>query len=139
MDKVILILRKTANISNRFHSNMMEIHTTDDAVEGLRLIKNQKPILIVIDVMTARICGMDLLKIIRSNPANHHIRIIITSKNYNYKFLREAFFIGADYYIKYPPQTEEIEQIYNTLKALNNYYDLEKIAQNNDYEWLSEI
>ena len=139
MDKVVLILRKTSDLSRKIASELLDIYATDDVIEGLQLIKNIKPILIVIDVMTARICGMDLLKIIRSNPANHHLKIIFTSKNYNYKFLRDAFLSGADYYIKYSPKVEEIEKIYNSLKVLNNYFDLESIARNNDFEWLSEI
>ncbi|MCK9536965.1 MAG: response regulator [Bacilli bacterium] len=139
MDKVVLILRKTNDLSKKIASELLDIYVTDNAIEGLQLIKNTKPILIVIDVMTARICGMDLLKIIRSNPANHHLKIIFTSKNYNYKFLCEAFRLGADYYIKYPLKTEEIEKIYNSIKVLNNYFDLESIARHNDFEWLSEI
>jgi|CZCB01.1.fsa_nt_gi CheY-like chemotaxis protein len=139
MDKVIMILRKRADLSNNLSSGLFDIILTDNVIEGLQLIKKEKPMLLIIDVMTARISGMDLLKIIRSNPANHHLKIIFTSKNYNYKFLRDAFFLGADYYIKYPPQIEEIEKIYSNLKMLNNFYDLESIARYNEYEWLSEI
>ncbi|MGB4180416.1 MAG: response regulator, partial [Bacilli bacterium] len=100
MDKVIMILRKRADLSNNLSSGLFDIILTDNVIEGLQLIKKEKPMLLIIDVMTARISGMDLLKIIRSNPANHHLKIIFTSKNYNYKFLRDAFFLGADYYIK---------------------------------------
>src|SRR5690554_4363912 len=82
MDKVIMILRKRADLSNNLSSGLFDIILTDNVIEGLQLIKKEKPMLLIIDVMTARISGMDLLKIIRSNPANHHLKIIFTSKNY---------------------------------------------------------
>lgn len=139
MDKIVMILRSDSNLSNKLSSGIIDIITTCDAITGLKLIKKEKPSLIVIDVMTTRIGGMDLLKIIRSNPANHHIKIIFTSKHYNYKSLRDAFYLGADYYVKYPPRVDEIEKIYTSLKTLNDFYDLESIARYNEYEWLSEV
>ena len=115
MDKIVMILRSDSNLSNKLSSGIIDIITTCDAITGLKLIKKEKPSLIVIDVMTARIGGMDLLKIIRSNPANHHIKIIFTSKHYNYK--RSATrHLGADYYVKYPPR-REIEKIYTSLNT----------------------
>jgi len=134
-----MMLRKTEEQSINYNSKILDIEVVNNVIEGLRKVKEAKPSLLVIDILTARICGIDLLKIIRSNPANHHIKIIFTSKNYNYKFLREVFFLGADFYTKYPPSIEELEKIYINLKSLDNYYNLENIAKYNDYEWIEEM
>jgi len=140
MDKVLMILRKDCDkYQDKYNSSLFSIDLTCDVIEGLQKIKQDKPQLVIIDMSTSRISGMDLLRMIRSNPNNYHIKLIITAKNYNYKFIQEAFNQGADYFIKFPFNIVEIEKIYSTLRTLNDFVDLEAIAKSNNFEWLSGI
>lgn len=140
MDKVLMILRKDCEeIEKKYNSSLFSIDITCDVITGLQKVNDEKPKLIIIDMASSRISGNDLVRIIRSNPSNYHSKIIITSKNYNFKFIHEAFELGADYFIKFPFKIEEIERIYTGLKALENYMDLEAIAKSNGFEWLSGI
>lgn len=140
MDKVLMILRKDAMYKNTsFSSSKFLVEEIYDVIEALKKIKEEKPKFIVIDMATSRICGMDLIRIIRCNPANYHIKIIVTAKNFNYRFMQEIFDLGADFFIKYPIEIKDIENIYQNLKVLENYVNLEMIAKNNDFQWISEI
>lgn len=136
MDKVMFILRKDFQDENyNFSSKVFSIDVQYEVIKALQIIKNEKPFILVIDMATSKISGIDLVKIIRSNPSNYHMKIIITSKNFNYKYIRQAFALGVDYYLKFPFQIEELEKIYQGIKLLNNYVNLESIARNNKFNW----
>src|SRR5690606_14149225 len=94
-----------------------------------------KPKLLVIDFATSRISGIELIRIIRSNPFNYHTKIIVTAKNYNIKQLETAFSIGADYFIKYPFKIDDLEKIYGSIRYLTEYTNLELIASNYDFDF----
>ncbi|HEY8395498.1 MAG TPA: response regulator [Bacilli bacterium] len=140
MDKVLFILRRGCEeLTEHLKSDKFEVELVCDVLLALQKIKNEKYKLIVLDMGSNRICGLDLLKIIRSNPYNHHLKIIITSRNYNYKYIQECFVQGADFFIKFPFNIEDIERIYLHLKSLDDYVDLEAIARYNRFEWLTQI
>ena len=73
-----------------------------------------------------RINGLDLLRIIRSNPNNHHLKIIITSAIIIINIFRNAL-LRADFFIKFPFEIKDIERIYTHLKSLDDYVDLEAL------------
>jgi PleD family two-component response regulator len=140
MDKVLIVLRRGCEeLIPQLSSNKFSVEVICDVVMALQKIKNEKFKIVVLDMGSNRICGLDLLKIIRSNPNNHHLKIIITSRNYNYKYIQESFSQGADYFIKFPFEMKEIERIYTHLKSLDDYVDLEAIARYNRFEWLTQI
>lgn len=140
MDKLLMLLRRENELNfDSFYSKMFDIEIYTDVILGLSAIKDLKPKMIVIDLATAKIAGIELLKIIRSNPANYHTKIIITAKNFNMNLIENAFKLGADYYIKYPFTIDEIEKIYELLKNLSEYTNIEKIASSYNYDWAIEI
>lgn len=140
MDKLLMLLRRENELNlDSFYSKMLDIEIYTDVILGLSAIKNIRPKMIVIDLATAKIAGIELLKIIRSNPANYHTKIIITAKNFNMNLIENAFCLGADYFIKYPFTIDEIEKIYELLKNLSEYTNIEKIAASYDYDWAIEI
>ncbi|HHZ11607.1 MAG TPA: response regulator [Acholeplasmataceae bacterium] len=140
MDKVLFVLRKGCEeMREDFTSPLFESELVCDCILALRKIKKEKYKMVVLDMGMDRICGLDLLKILRSNPNNHHLKIIVTARNYNYKYIQECFFQGADFFIKFPFPIADIERIYGNLKDLDDYVDLEAIARYNRFEWLTQI
>ncbi|MFY9422101.1 MAG: response regulator [Bacilli bacterium] len=140
MDKVLFVLRRGCEeLAADYKSDLFETELVCDVLLALKKIKNKKYKLVILDLGSNRICGLDLLKIIRSNPNNHHLKIIITARNYNYKYIQECFSQGADFFIKFPFPISEIEKIYTHLKGLDDYVDLEAIARSNRFKWLTQI
>ncbi|NLD26758.1 MAG: response regulator [Acholeplasmataceae bacterium] len=140
MDKVLIVLRRDCNeLAKQYISRKFDVEVCCDVVEALQKIKITNYKMVILDMGSNRICGMDLLRIIRTNPCNHHLKIIVTAKNYNYKYIQESFKQGADFFIKLPFKIEEIETLYDNLKQFDDYVDLEAIAKYNKFNWLSEI
>lgn len=136
MDKIFMLVRKENEIDiSKMYSDKIDLEIFIDVVKGLQAIKAFKPKLLLIDLATSRISGIDLIKIIRSNPCNYHTKIIITAKNFNANVLENSFNIGADYFIKYPFSMKDIEKIYDSIKILGDYTDIESIASSNNFDW----
>jgi CheY-like chemotaxis protein len=140
MDKILIVLRKEfEKTESEFKCSLFETEFCYDVICALQKVRNEKPKLVIIDMATSRISGMDLVKIIRSNPYNYHMKISVTSRNFNYKFLKETFESGADFYLKYPFTIADIEKIYMSIKMIDRYIDMDEIARRNEFHWLAEI
>lgn len=130
MENILMILRKDANIKKEdFQDSEYNVEIYDDVILGLQKISDIKPQIVVLDMGTERISGIDFLNIIRSNPKYHHMKIIITSKVYNYKYIKQSFESGADFFIQYPIEKQDLKNIYSALKNQDDYYNLEKLAK----------
>lgn len=140
MDRVLMLIRKENEIDfTKMYSKNFDLEIFTDVVIGLQAVKTFRPKLLVIDLATSRISGIELVRIIRSNPVNYHTKIIVTARNFNLKQLEYAFNLGADFFVKYPFNIEDIEKIYESIKYLNDYTNIESIASNYDYDWALEI
>lgn len=136
MEKILMLLRRENEIDfSKLYSKNFDIEVFTEVILGLQAAKILKPKLLVIDFATSRISGIELIRIIRSNPFNYHTKIIVTAKNYNIKQLETAFSIGADYFIKYPFKIDDLEKIYGSIRYLTEYTNLELIASNYDFDF----
>lgn len=136
MDRIFMLLRKENEIDlTQMYSKNFDVDVYTDVILGLQAVRKFKPKLLIIDLATSRISGIELINIIRSNPANYHTKIIVTAKNFNLKLIENAFNIGADYFIKYPFKVEDIEKIYTSLRNLSDYTNIESIASEYDFDW----
>lgn len=136
MEKILMLLRRENEIDyTKMYSKNFDIEIYTDVVLGLQAVKTFKPKLLVIDFATSRISGIELVRIIRSNPNNYHTKIIVTAKNFNLKLLENSFAIGADYFIKYPFNIDDLEKIYGSLKYLQDFSNIELIASSYDFDW----
>ena len=57
----------------------VEITTTEDGYEGLLLIGEMKPQLVILDLKMPKIDGMEVLELLRKRKAEHEMRILIVS------------------------------------------------------------
>lgn len=126
MDKILMILRKEHFLStSEFCENEFSVEIYDDVMVGLQKIKEEQPKMVIIDMAIDRIDAIDLLAIIRSNPKLHHMKVVMTSRIYNYTNLKKSFELGADYYLSFPIKREEFDKIYGIVKeqSINNALD----------------
>ncbi|MGM0508066.1 MAG: response regulator transcription factor [Fusobacteriota bacterium] len=83
--------------------------TAKNGLEGLKVIKKDKPDLILLDLMLPQITGIDLCKIVRSDSAKYGdpIILMLTAKVDSEDVLK-GFEAGADDYIKKPFNPREL-------------------------------
>ena len=70
--------------------------------EALRLIKDRSPVLIVLDLMLPGISGLDLCRLIRSDPQSDHVPVVILSARSEEIDRVLGFELGADDYVVKP-------------------------------------
>ncbi|HHU55685.1 MAG TPA: response regulator [Acholeplasmataceae bacterium] len=98
----------------------------NNVIEGLQAIK-LRPHVVFIDLGLTRVTGIDCLKMIRSNPLNHQIKIVVCSKKYNLNLLQKSFAMGADFYIGLPFDEGDIKTILHEISKNMKYFSLEDV------------
>lgn len=94
--------------------------TTMSSLDGLDIIKQDKPDLVLLDWMLPKMSGIELLNIIRSDEDYDDIAVImLTAKNMEEDKL-EGLTIGADDYVTKPFSIKELSaRVKNILKRYN--------------------
>ena len=78
------------------------VHIATDGAQALRSIEQNRPDVVLLDIMLPDMDGMEVLDRLRSNP--EHVRlpvILVTAKSQDEDVLA-GYKIGADYYITKP-------------------------------------
>ena len=123
MDR-ILIIDDEEPILELLDSNLSlegyEVITTMSSLDGLDIIKQDKPDLVLLDWMLPKMSGIELLNIIRSDEDYDDIAVImLTAKNMEEDKL-EGLTIGADDYVTKPFSIKELSaRVKNILKRYN--------------------
>lgn len=125
--KIVFITRPGINVEK---INGYETVIYHNQIEAMQAIK-ENPFLVVIDLGLHGITGYDLISIIRSNPCNYHIKIVMCSKKYNHNLIKKCFMGGADFYISIPFDMNEIKFIINDINHHYNKFDLNKSKEYN--------
>lgn len=112
----------------------LRIKIAKDALSGLIDLKAQMPKLILIDLGIQKINGFDCLRIIRSTPKYHHVKIGIVSKDKNYTQIQKAFTLGADYFLIEPILSRTLISIINDINYQANYQSFENVI--NQYNFV---
>lgn len=97
-----------------------EVITTMSSLDGLDIIKQDKPDLVLLDWMLPKMSGIELLNIIKSDEDYDDIAVImLTAKNMEEDKL-EGLTIGADDYVTKPFSIKELSaRVKNILKRYN--------------------
>ncbi len=78
----------------------------DDSRAAFPAIKQHMPKMVISDIMMPGITGLDICKLIKTDPATKKIKVIIVSgKSYEVEKQR-AFQLGADYFLQKPYNVE---------------------------------
>lgn len=104
-----------------------------DIVTGLSHLKDD-PQVIIIDLGLPNNTGLEGLKIIRANPFNHQIKIIVCSRHFNLGLIKKAFEMGADFYLTIPLDSEQIKFVLLDIKKSMKYLPFTKAFQYINYE-----
>ncbi len=65
-------------------------------------LKEQKPDLILLDIMMPKMDGLEVLNLLRGNPSTSSIPVILVTAKVQYEDILGGYKTGADYYITKP-------------------------------------
>lgn len=119
MPKKILIIEDDFFICELYQRQLQkeqyEVVSASDGAEGLIQATQQKPDLILLDIMLPRLNGLDLLRTIKSKPETKDIPVILLTNLGQDSVIKEGFSLGAEGYLIKSAYTPS--QIINEIKS----------------------
>ncbi len=73
-----------------------------ESTEAVRLIKQHKPKLVILDIMMPGLTGMDICKTVKSDPELSGVKVIVCSAKSQEAEKQRAYRLGADFYLQKP-------------------------------------
>jgi DNA-binding response OmpR family regulator len=100
-----------------------EVREAQDGVEGLRLAREQRPEVIVCDVMMPAVTGYDVLAQLRADPRLATVPVILLTAMSDRKHMRQGMTAGADDYLTKPYRPEELIEAVNAVLARRQVHE----------------
>ncbi|PJB08853.1 response regulator [bacterium (Candidatus Gribaldobacteria) CG_4_9_14_3_um_filter_33_9] len=125
MSPKILIIEDDQRINKVYTAKLsiegIEVSTALDGEEGLRRIYDEKPDLILLDLMLPKKSGFEILKEIKKDEKIKDIPVLILSNLAQEKEIEEGLALGAqDYLVKTNYSIQQVmEKIKKALKGRN--------------------
>jgi DNA-binding NarL/FixJ family response regulator len=113
-DDSILIRRSLVKLVDRL-DNVTHVAEATNVPEAIRMAKEFKPDIIILDIRMPGGTGFDVLKYIRKQSAR--IMVIILTKYSTDAFREEAMINGADYFFD---KSTEFENVIDVIKGYQN-------------------
>ncbi len=92
-----------------------EVITALDGEQALEKMRNEKPDLIVLDIMMPKLDGYEVCKTIKGSPETAHIPVILLSAKGRNVDQKLGFDVGADDYITKPFSPRKLVERINQL------------------------
>ncbi len=94
---------------NFFKRRNIEVFTSSGGQDALRIIAEQKPDLVLLDIRMEEMSGVDVLKNLRGN--NNNIKVVMVTGVEDEEIVNEAYSLGIRGYIHKPLVLEELEKV----------------------------
>jgi CheY-like chemotaxis protein len=98
-----------------------EVFIARDGTEALQLVHEQRPHVVVLDIMMPEVDGYEVCQAIRANPALAHMRVIFLSAKSKEADIERGYAAGADLYLTKPFSTKELMQHIHKLMPTHEY------------------
>jgi len=89
-----------------------EVVTAFDGRQALEKLKEDKPDLVLLDVMMPYVDGYEVLRYIRKNPETEHLPVIMLTVRAQDEDVFEGYRQGADMYLTKPFDPADIQRIF---------------------------
>ena len=93
--------------SHRLQSESIATLTADNGIEGLRLVREHRPEVVVTDLMMPKMHGYTFIQEIRGDPTLSHVKILVTSAKTYSSDVERTRRLGADRYLSKPYDLHE--------------------------------
>ncbi|MEO6462431.1 MAG: response regulator [Candidatus Eisenbacteria bacterium] len=105
-----------------------EVVTALDGEQALEKVAQQKPDLIVLDIMMPKLDGYETCKALKSNEDTKDIPVILLSAKGRNVDQKTGFEVGADDYITKPFSPRKLVERINAILGQTNSSDIQKQA-----------
>ncbi|QOG12905.1 response regulator [Arcobacter sp. FWKO B] len=105
------------------------VYVATDGAEGLKRYKQNKPDIVITDIMMPNLNGLDMSDEIKK--LNSYVKVLVISAHDDKEYLMRSLNIGVDGYITKPIKTNELTEALNRL--------IKSIAISNDMKLSKEI
>ncbi|TYQ16746.1 UNVERIFIED_CONTAM: response regulator receiver modulated diguanylate cyclase [Acetivibrio alkalicellulosi] len=110
----------TKLISDILKSADYEVITASNGAQGIQKVREEKPDLVILDVVMPGMDGFEVCKMLRDDESNNLMPIIMLTAHDNEDDKLEGLEIGADDYIIKPFNSRElVSRVRNTLKRID--------------------
>jgi len=110
--KKVLVIDDEENILNLvrigLEDNGFDVVTRTNGLDALMYIEEEKPSIIIADIMMPRLTGLELVKALKNNEETRKIPLIFISALDQAKTVQEGLDLGAVDYITKPFKISEI-------------------------------
>ena len=110
--KRILVIDDEPNLLEviriRLEANDYEVLTAQDPLAGLEIAKEERPDLIIMDVIMPKVNGLRLLRILKREDETKDIPVIVLSVKWHENNHKAGMDAGADYYLTKPYEPKEL-------------------------------
>lgn len=122
MKQKILVVEDTTDLSTvliaMLEGQGYQVVHAAEGKSAVEMAKVEKPQLVLLDIMIPEINGLNVCRIIRSQPETCNIKVIILSSLYQKKEIEAAFAAGASEYLVKPfDNARLLETIRNVLNG----------------------
>ncbi len=104
-----------------------DVLTAENGAQGLRLVEDSKPALVISDVQMPEMNGFEMLAAVRANPAIASTPVILLTSLQERSHMRQGMNTGADDYITKPFHPAELRE---AAKAQLNRREMNRAMQN---------
>jgi len=101
--------------TKRLQAEGVRTLTADNGAEGLRMAKEHRPDVVVLDLMMPGMHGYTLIQEIRNDPNLNHVRILVTSAKTYSSDIERTRRLGADRYLSKP---YDLQAFWDTIAEL---------------------
>jgi two-component system alkaline phosphatase synthesis response regulator PhoP len=105
-----------------------EVVTALDGEQALEKVAQQKPDLIVLDIMMPKLDGYETCKALKSRDETKHIPVILLSAKGRNVDQKTGFEVGADDYITKPFSPRKLVERINAILGQANSSDIQRQA-----------
>ena len=103
--------------------NGFGVQTANNGLEVLSRLEEQKPDLIILDIMMPQMDGLEVLKRLKGTAETSSIPVILLTALIRQEDMLRGTKLGADYYIPKPPTSAHLINVTNFL--INKYKNIQ--------------
>jgi two-component system phosphate regulon response regulator PhoB len=85
-----------------------QVHTALDGAAGLRMVREESPALIILDLMLPKMPGLEICKVLKTGPATRHIPVLMLTAKAEEIDRIVGLEFGADDYVTKPFSPREL-------------------------------
>ncbi len=112
MGKRVLLVEDEKNIilgvSTCLEAVGYDVHVEEDGEKALKFVENEKPDLILLDLMLPKVDGFEVCRVLKGSEENRNIPVIVLTALAGEEDRQRIMEVGADSYMTKPFRPQEL-------------------------------